>query len=169
MQTTIDFAAVARVSKRTELKGIRLTEVLAKCDPKVPGPLEPKLDLDCAVFSQDESTLEIACNYRFAARSQAQSEAEGSQAAEAEIKYLLLYELQGTEPLAEADLAQFALGNGTLHSWPFVREFLYGLTSRMGYPPYTLPVMHFIKPAEPKAVAEKTEKNMTEAPPKSPA
>jgi hypothetical protein len=51
--------------------------------------------------------------------------------------------LRGTEPLADEDVAQFALSNGTLHSWPFVRELLYALTSRIGYPPYTLGVVHF--------------------------
>ena len=158
METTVDFAAVARVSKRTELKDIRLTEMSAKCNPKIPGPLEPKLDLECAVSSRDASTLEIVCNYQFVVRSvQTQLESDSTQVAEAAIKYLLFYELHGTEPLAEDDLAQFALGNGTLHSWPFVRELLYELTSRMGYPPYTLPVVHFTsKTAKPKVSVEKT-------------
>lgn len=74
-----------------------------------------------------------------------------AQAAQATIKYLLDYDLRGNEPLAEDDIAEFAFANGTLHSWPFVREFLYGLTAKMGFLPYTLPVFHFVpKPPQKK-------------------
>jgi preprotein translocase subunit SecB len=63
-----------------------------------------------------------------------------------------VYALKSKEPLADEDVAQFADANSTLHSWPFVREFLNTLTSRMGFPPFTLGVMHFVpmKPAPEK-------------------
>ena len=61
-----------------------------------------------------------------------------------EIKYLLTYAINSPEPLSETDITQFANGNGTLHSWPFVREFLYSMTSRMGVPAFKLGVMHFV-------------------------
>jgi hypothetical protein len=60
-----------------------------------------------------------------------------------ELKYLILYSLSGDDPVSDEDLAHFAFANGTYHSWPFVRQFLFGLTSQMGYPPYTLPVFKF--------------------------
>jgi preprotein translocase subunit SecB len=154
----VDFAAAGRVASRVELKGIRLIELSAKCNPKVLGTLEPTLDHDCGIAGRDSNALEIACNYRFTAR------IGQEQVAEAAIKYLLLYQLQGAEPLADEDIAQFALSNGALHSWPFVREFLYDLTAKMGYPPYTLGVVHFkpkpvpkeaVKPAANKAGTEK--------------
>lgn len=142
----VDFVAAGRVAKRVELKRIRAVDVSAKCSAEiVGGPLEAKLDHDCAVVSRETNRLKIACNYSFVA-----SAAE-TQVAEAAIGYLLDFEVQGSEPIADEDLAEFAFANGTLHSWPFVREFLYGLTSRMGYPPYTLPVFHFKpKPREEK-------------------
>lgn len=137
MERTVNFAAVSRVAKRVELKGIRLTEISAKCDPMVLGALEPEVDLECRIGDQRTDALEVVCDYKFLVHS------EHSQVAEAAIRYLLTYDLGGTEPIATEDLAEFARANGALHSWPFVRELLYGLTSRMGYPPYTLPVMHF--------------------------
>jgi preprotein translocase subunit SecB len=143
---TVDFAASGRVANRVELKAIRVIDMSAKCNPKILGTLEPTLDHDCMVAEHAGDALEIACNYRFTAR------IGQTQVAEAAIKYLLLYKIQGSEPLAEDDLAQFALSNGILHSWPFVRELLYALTSRMGYPPYTLGVMHF----KPKQVSQVT-------------
>jgi preprotein translocase subunit SecB len=145
LETTVDFVAVGRVARHIELKGVRITEMSAKCNPKILGSLHPSVDLQCAVASRDGNVLEVACNYTFAVHS---GEALAAQAA---ISYLLLYELSGTGPFADDDVLQFAQANGVLHSWPFVRELLYGLTSRMGYPPFTLPVMHFQPKPEAKA------------------
>jgi preprotein translocase subunit SecB len=149
----VDFAAAGRVANRVELKGIRLTEFSAKCNPKMMGTLEPTLDHDCKLSGRQGNALEISCNYRFAAR------IGQAQAAEAAITYLLLYELQGSEPIPDEDITQFALSNGVLHSWPFVRELIYALTSRMGYPPYTLPVFHF----RPKPASKETTGQMMPA------
>lgn len=143
----IDFAAAGRVATRVELKDIRVVDVSAKCNPKIKGTLEPTLNFECRVAGRESAALEIVCDYQFSAR------VGEAQVAEAVIKYLLMYEIKGSEPVVEEDLAEFAVGNGTLHSFPFVREFLHGLTSRMGYPPYILPVFHFKpKPQETKEV-----------------
>jgi preprotein translocase subunit SecB len=138
LERTVDLAAVNRVAKRVELKGVRLTEISAKCDPAAVGPsLTPTVDLSCSLGEHDESSLQVVCDYSFIAQS------EGSQAIQSAIRYLLLYEISGPSAPSSDDLAEFAHANGALHSWPFVRELLYGLTSRMGFPPYTLPVIHF--------------------------
>jgi hypothetical protein len=146
----VDFIAIGRVASRAELKSIRVTDVSASCDPHVAGTLEPTLDLECKVLKRDASLVEIGCDYRFSAT------AGDAKVAKANVKYLLTYEISGVEPVADGDLNEFAIANGTLHSWPFVRETLYGLTSRMGFPPYTLPVHHFKpKPVEKKATPAK--------------
>jgi preprotein translocase subunit SecB len=87
----------------------------------------------------------VICDYTFTAH------ANQIQAVESRIKYLLEYEIGGgAEAPSADDVAEFARANGALNSWPFVRELLYGLTSRLGYPPFTLPLMHFnTKPAIP--------------------
>jgi hypothetical protein len=138
-QSTVDFAAVGRVSKYIELKDIRLTEVLAKCDPVASsGPLASEFAHDCAVVGSGKDFLDVTCGYHFAGRT------GETQVIEISIKYLVSYALNAREPLAEEDISQFATANGTLHSWPFVREFLRELTSRMGVPPFKLGVMHFV-------------------------
>jgi len=148
---TIDFAAVARVSRYAELKDIRVTDVSAKCDPKYTAPLEAEFSHESSVVGSEIGSLDISCQYRFA------GSAAQRKIIEIEIKYLLTYALSAPEPLAKDDLDQFAFGNGTLHSWPFVREFLHSLTSRMGVPAFKLGVMHFVPttPApQPAAVAQ---------------
>ena len=99
--------------------------------------LKPAVNVDCKIGDLAGTNLEVVCDYVFVAQS------NDAKVIQSEIKYLLLYEIGGTEPPNQNDLVEFARANGALHSWPFVREFLYGLTSRMGFPPYTLPVMHF--------------------------
>ena len=149
-EKTIDFIALGRVSSRAEFKSIRLAEVSAKCDPKVSGPLSARLENNCEVLGRDGNVLRVLCNYQFSVS------VTEVQVAEATVKYLVEYELRGDEPFSDDDISAFAFANGTLHSWPFLREFLNGLTSRMGYQPYMLPVFHFIpkRPPQPAPKAE---------------
>lgn len=159
LERTVDLAAVNRVAKRVELKGVRLAGITANCDPRALGAsLLPDVNLECKLGNHNETNLEVVCDYTFIAKS------ESTQAIHSEIKYLLSYKINGSESAAAADLAEFANANGALHSWPFVRELLYGLTSRMGFPPYTLPVMHF-NTISPPATASK---DKTEEQPESP-
>ena len=159
-QVTVDFVAAGRVAKRSELKSIRLMAVSAQCDPKIGAPLEPNVDVKCEVAHHEGSALEIVATCQFAART------TQAQVAEATIKYLLVYEVQGSEPLAPEDITEFAASNGTLNSWPFLRAFLYGLTSDMGYAAYTLPTFHFVpKPLEKKEAAEKPKSETENAKP----
>lgn len=142
-EKVVDYSAVGRISRRVELKSIRLYEISAKCEDKTAGPLEAKLESDCSVLPTQKELLEVVCDYKFSAA------AAEKVVATARIKYIVSYELRGEEPLDENDLSQFALANGTAHSWPFLRECIYELTAKMGYSPYTLPVVHF-RPKPPK-------------------
>jgi preprotein translocase subunit SecB len=153
---TVDFAAVARVSRYAELKDIRVVDVYAKCDPKYMAPLEPEFSHECTVVGNEKGALDISCQYRFTGNS------AQTKIVSIEIKYLLTYAISSPEPLPEADITQFANGNGTLHSWPFVREFLYSLTSRMGIPPFKLGVMHFV-PTQQAPSSDKAEPVQTAA------
>jgi hypothetical protein len=73
--------------------------------------------------------------------------------AEASMTYHIVYELRGEEPTATSDVEHFARANGAYHSWPFVRETIFNLTAKMGFPPYTLPVLLFLPRHKPNAPA----------------
>ncbi len=143
-QATVDLAAVGRVSKYIELKDIRVVDVSAKAGHNVVGPLEADFKLNCSIANRGDDSLEVRCDYQFVGRT-----AE-TPVVDIAIGYLVLYSLNATEALSEADVNHFANANGTLHSWPFVREFLASLTSRMGFPPFKLGVMHFVPTAPAK-------------------
>jgi preprotein translocase subunit SecB len=145
--TTIDFAAVGRVSTFAELKNVRLVQLSAICDPSAVGPVEAEFSNTASVTNFSGDVLDVACEYRFVAK------LAQATAIEIVIRYLVTYAMTASSPLAESDLAEFARGNGVLHSWPFVREVLNSTTLRMGFPPFTLGVMHFV-PQQPKAVEQ---------------
>jgi len=140
---TVDFAAVGRVSKFAELEDIRLIEVVAKSDSSASGTLEAKFAHDSKISNRGDEFLEVKADYHFTGRS---AEADVINIG---ITYLVRYSLKSPEPLAEGDLTEFAMSNPVFHSWPFVREFLNSLTSRMGFPAFKLGVLHFV-PQQPK-------------------
>lgn len=146
----VDFVAAGRIAKRAELKSIRVIEISASCDPKIAAPLEPEVHVECSLAGHDTHNLEIICDCQFIART------TQAQVAQAKIKYLLAYEIQGTDPLAPGDVSEFTASNGRLNSWPFLRELLHGLTTKMGYPAYLLPMLHFVpKPQANKVSPQK--------------
>ncbi len=163
----VDLVAVARVAKCVDLQGVRLSELTATASQRGPGELEPSVEHECVLSRRDERSIDVTCSYRFVAW------IAEAQIAEAQIKYLLSYRLEaeGAE-FSEADVEQFAFANGTYHSWPFVRELLFDLTSRWGYPQFTLPVFVFNPKPRPKPTeqsqAEQSQKEMPEAKSSSP-
>jgi preprotein translocase subunit SecB len=141
----IDLAAAARISSRVEFREIRLSEITASSPKKAIGLFEPKVEHRCAPTRREGDLLEILCSYQIRVTSEDDQDALLS----ANLDYLVSYTLLGDDPVDENDLNQFAFANGTYHSWPFVRQAIFDLTSRMGYPPYNLPVFKFF-PKRPK-------------------
>lgn len=149
-----DLVAAARISRRVELREIRLTEIFASGPIKAVGSLQPQIDHDCVPIRHDANSIEVECSYRISVTLDDVEVVRGN------LKYLISYSLSGEEPVSDEDLVHFAFANGTYHSWPFVRQTLFGLTSDMGYPPYTLPVFKFNpkpKPVEPETAVAASE------------
>ena len=135
----IDMSAVARVSKRVNLTQIVLVELKAnRRSEQRPGVLEAKLSHEHKVLAWDAKTIQLESRYDFVG---IQGDIDAIDAA---ARFELSYTVEGDAPLIESDVRQFGSANGAYHSWPFVRELLFGLTSRMGFPAFTLPVLTFI-------------------------
>lgn len=145
---TLDLAAASRVAKRVDIREIRLTDLQMNLRGDASAAkLVPTYQHTCGEAKVEGDTIEVACSYTFQVRS-----AEEQDLASASLTYRLLYTLIGDEPPAQSDVEQFAKANGAYHSWPFVRETIFSLTSKMGFPPYTLPVLIYrSKPTPPKA------------------
>lgn len=146
-----DLAAAARIASRVEFRDIRLSEISAASPMKGLGVLEPKIEHYCTP-RHEGAFLEVLCAYNIRVMS------GNDEPLNADLKYLISYALLGDEPINQSDLEHFASANGTYHSWPFVRQLLFDLTARMGYPPYNLPVFKFFpkRPKPPEPIPEPT-------------
>ncbi len=155
----VDLKAVAKIAQRVDLRDIRLTEIAATSKSHGRGLLEPKVSHDCEVRLLDSNDqFEVNCRYHFTVRTD-----EEEEIASATFVFTILYELAGDEEIRDGDLDEFAFANGTYHSWPFVRQLLFDLTSKMGYPPYVLPVLKF-NPKNSIKAPQPTEEIKTEEP-----
>lgn len=145
----VDMSAVARIASRVDLKDVCLTEVTATRQRSVVGEvLHPDLQHDYSARCPAKGCIEVDCKYQLSVTT------GGKPAASFAIVYVLTYKLRSDEPVEPTDLQHFAWANGAFHSWPFVRELLHSMTGRMGFPPYTLPVLTFVPPKQ-AAVAAK--------------
>lgn len=146
-------AAVARIASRVELQGIRLVELSFTTQKVVANgsPLEPSIEPDCVPLPSEKGFLNVGCQFTFVIRS------TGEVVAESKFKYLLQYKLNGEEPPSEKDIIEFSAVNGSYHAWPFVRELIFSLTARMGFAPFTLPVLSFHPKAKPRETATASE------------
>jgi preprotein translocase subunit SecB len=151
----VDLAGAVRVSRRVELRDIRLAEIAASSPSHYSGSLRPQVEHECSATKREDNAVEVICSYRFHALSD-----QDEQVLDASITYQLTYTIGDNDPIDESDLDHFAFASGTLHSWPFVRQLLFGLTGEMGFPPFTLPV-HKHQPAKSTAVAPPTVEEQT--------
>lgn len=135
--SNLDLAAAARIAKRAELQEIKLSEISASRLIAQRGALRPEVQHKCSPGPRQGNRLDVVCSYTFKVKD------EEEEVANADFKYLVSYALSGDDPIDADDLEHFAFANGTYHSWPFVRQLIFDLTARMGYPPYTLPVFQF--------------------------
>lgn len=147
-----NLAAAARIARRVELRDVCIQEMSAKRHGVAKESLSPELS-DRYELKKEDSKLEILCHHHLKATS------AGDEVAEITVLLKLIYEIGATaEPINEADLPIFADANGAYHSWPFVREIYHSLTSRMGLPPFVLPVLRLINVVPTKTPETSVEK-----------
>lgn len=137
----VNMVAASRVARRVNLLEVRLAQLDASRLEAAPGgELAPEFTQRHATIAHEACKIIVASFFDFTVKSL------GVPVANVRATYHLVYELDGEEAVAEDDLVHFSSANGAYHSWPFVRELLHGMTGRMGFPPYTLPVMSFLPP-----------------------
>jgi hypothetical protein len=147
VRSTVDMRAVGRVASRVDVTEVRLVEVSAMRTDKVGGTLEPIIQHAHSPLGCEGGSIRIQSRYEF------KVDLADTPAFTVTAVYHLFYALSGDEPVADDDLKQFAAANGAYHSWPFVRELLFSMSSRMGLPAFTLPVMSFMPPRPAKPAA----------------
>lgn len=141
MAFELDMKAVARIASRVNLTEIRLSALnVIRIVDSNERQLNAKVERSCTAKMAEPGNIEVNCSYEFTGSDSKQDIATITAA------YLLIYHIEDSEPIDPADLEHFAYANGAYNSWPFMRELLYSITSRMGFPPFILPVLSFAPP-----------------------
>ncbi len=74
--------------------------------------------------------------------------------AEFELKYKLPKDISASK----RDLNAFAEMNGVFNVWPYWREFIQSMVTRMNLPPLTLPLFRLADTAKPKLISKEASK-----------
>lgn len=126
-----------RVAQGVELLDIQLIDISARLQPFddwMPGDI--KLGIDTKTRVRDDKsgilvlvTVDLQSN-----------DTDGTAALHIQATFKVLYKCEPTADLTEAHFNAFGELNGLVNAWPFLRELIQSITSRMGLPPLTLPV-----------------------------
>jgi hypothetical protein len=130
-------AVTAKVAERVELLLVWLVESTVK---RTPGPTEG-LDYTTNTEAKVEMSRKpdrLFLLEKFILKALPRKKKEATVSIEA--TFLLTYQVEGSDPLDPAHAEAFARVNGIYNAWPYWREYVQSVTSRMGFPGLTLPV-----------------------------
>lgn len=144
---------VEDVVTSAEISAIRCRELSAKIadDVDVVGQigLRPDVSIDVGVLRPlSEGRLTVIA--RVILHGMVTAEVDGNAREFPLVTVSTLYQLEYTLPsslaLTEEVAKEFASGNGVFNAWPFLREALHEGTRRLGFEPFTLPLLR-LQPA----------------------
>lgn len=136
----------AKVSRSVRLASIRLmsSQVFGNPPPDqdLPSHASQKVDIKVADSKKEGFVVLADLGISFGYEKDHQYSDE---VAESPIlvnaKFLLNYAIEG-EDLTQQDLDAFASRTATYNVWPYWREFVQTMTTRMGLPPITIPLLN---------------------------
>jgi hypothetical protein len=157
----LDIEIAARVAQRFVLKEIYLVDAKISRDPLIESPealsLEHKCSTENLKFDKDKNLFIILCNFRVAAFS---GEAPDKLVMKIEAAFCTSYFrnfLPDNPPIGDQELAEMVDYGFTINpvsnAWPYWREFVQSMSSRMGFPALTVPLLEIVpKKTETKEV-----------------
>ena len=167
----LDMEAAARVAQRFVLQEIFLVDAKMSRDPLIESPealsLEHKCSTEFLTSEKGKNLRFILCNFRVAAF----SDKEPSKLVmKIEASFCTSYVKKPDifMPMEDDDsLLTYAEYFGTINpisnAWPYWREFVQSMSSRMGYPALTVPMLEIVLKQTPtkKAKSQPVKKQAT--------
>jgi hypothetical protein len=150
----LDMEAVGRVAQKAALEDIYLIDVKVSRDPQVMAPETLSLKHKCStkILSAEKDILPILCNFGVAAFSGKSSD---KIVMSIEASFCTSYVLKPIGEFNPADIEHFAKINPLYNAWAYWREFVQSMTTRMGFPALTIPLLKIM----PKKSATKEAKS----------
>jgi hypothetical protein len=141
----VDFKAVARISTQARIEAVRLKFLHADMLGDQPIPHDWTENVISgftagAYLDREAKRLTVQCGFVavYAPGVDPTTDAlpdPRDAPVELHARFVLLYQLDDVETVAERDPEHFALSNGILHAWPYWREIAQSTTTRMGLTP----------------------------------
>jgi hypothetical protein len=126
------------VSESVRLQDVRLIDCRSHVEPEASKGKRPYLiERSTGVDTSSESFISVIAT--FALRSP--SDADPNKfIIDIGASFLLIYKVNDAKTFDAEALKQFADANGTFNAWPYWREFVQSITTRMGLAPLIVPV-----------------------------
>jgi len=125
-----------RILKHIELRDIYLTETKAKIDEAYKAPRLELAVKDKSTFEADNNQLKVISRYTFTAK----GEDKEKPFLQITAVYRLLFSIKEGVKVTQDFFDVFQQLSLGIIVWPYFREFVQGLISRMNLPPLTLPM-----------------------------
>jgi preprotein translocase subunit SecB len=154
----LNLASAVKVSERVDLQSVKLLTCDCKQKPKsTEGPNTFAIEKTCR-FEVDKEKNIVGAFIQFTlnAFGEGVEQKKENSFLVIDATFLLLYHIRSTEGLDDEAFSSFAEANGVYNAWPYWREFVQSVTSRMGLPTLTVPVFR-ISSVLPKTADKKTE------------
>jgi len=169
---TLDLKAVARVSTKTRLTGLRIHECSAELNVEpenLPDDWRDRIfngfDSSVKGIDADRRIVKIRCAFVCAYMEGIDLRVDKLPPYDrdkpptfaVDAGFELTYALRGDEEIDEADLTHFAFANGTHNAWPYWRELVQNFTQRMGIDPVVVGPFKLPSPHDPKTTDSEAE------------
>ncbi len=150
----LDMEAVARVAQKAVLEEIYLVDAKMNRESKDISVKTLSLEHKCStkILSAEKDILSIRCNFGVAAFS---GKSPDKIVMDIEASFCTSYVLKPIEEFNPADIEHFAKINPIYNAWAYWREFVQSMTTRMGFPALTIPLLKII-PKKPVAKETKS-------------
>ena len=137
------------VAGRVQVESIRLIETGAK-QSLLKGQLPTQLAIAVQTSHElhaEEHLIDIHAKFSLVGRYKESEKSEPPLGIRAE--FVIRYSLGSSEGLTKSHYDAFAELNGSHNAWPYWREYVQSVTTRMGIPPLTIPVYRVVAAGSP--------------------
>lgn len=156
-KSKISWELAIKVANRVELKSVKLLNCNCKQAPNCPEGEKDVVDKRTSQFevNKEEKIIGVFIKFFLNAFGKGVEQKNENSFLRIEATFLLLYSITSIEDLDDRAFSSFAELNGVYNAWPYWREFVQNITSRMQLPTLTIPVFRITHPPSKEATNKK--------------
>ncbi len=130
----------AKMAQKFRIKRVRLVSCLVQQEVRE-GPLPSSMETGIQCESRlHEKQKQILVDLDFTLKSRYNDASENKAAILIQARFRLVYESASAVKVTKEQLVAFGWMTATFNAWPYWREFVQSMTTRMGLPALTVPL-----------------------------